>query len=160
MAREVVVTASPRTTENDDPGHPRSGPSGQTPVVLLHAGVADRRMWDGGWRGLAAEHDTPGLDLRGRGDSSAWPAGRLSTLILEGVLDREAIRNTTRNLTDAIAGATLVSWPDCAHLPSMERLHEFVAVLLDHCSSAVRRVSDAADMNFTHPHQNDAAMTT
>ncbi|MDQ2781439.1 MAG: alpha/beta hydrolase [Actinomycetota bacterium] len=256
----------------------RAGPSGQVPVVLLHAGLADRRMWEGVWRGLAAAHDMLRLDLRGFGDSSARPAGRLSpvddvteclaeldigrchlvgasygagvavevaltqpafvsslilvapggslvaeatpdmrafidaeraalaehdldaaveanlvawvdgphrdrssvdatvralvgqmqrrvfelqadwddleedeldppalerlseirvsTLILEGALDMKAIRNTTRTLTDAVAGATLVSWPDCAHLPSMERPHDFVALLLDHCSSA------------------------
>lgn len=256
----------------------RAGPSGQTPVVLLHAGVADRRMWDAVWPGLVATHDTLRLDLRGFGDSSVRPAGRpspvgdvteslaelgigrchlvgasygagvavdvaltqpafvlslmlvapggsliaeatpdlrklfdaeraalaehdldaaveanlvawvdglhrdrssvdaavrervgqmqrrvfeleadwddleedeldppalerlseirLPTMILEGGLDMEAIHNTTRTLADAIAGATLVSWPDCAHLPSMERPHDFVALLLDHCSSA------------------------
>ncbi len=257
----------------------RAGPWGQTPVVLLHAGVADRRMWDAVWPGLVATDDTVRLDLRGFGDSSARPAGRLSpvddvteslaelgigrchlvgasygagvavevaltqpalvsslmlvapggsliaeatpdlrafvdaeraalaehdldtavetnlvawvdgphrdrssvdasvrervgqmqrqvfelqadwddleedeldppalerlseilvpTLILDGALDMEAIHNTTRTLTDAIAGATLVSWPDCAHLPSMERPTDFVALLLDHCADAM-----------------------
>ena len=32
-------------------GYDRSGPYGGTTVVLLHAGVADRRMWEPQWTG-------------------------------------------------------------------------------------------------------------
>lgn len=56
----------------------RGGPAGQTPVVLVHAGVADRRMWDAQWSALAAERDVLRLDLRGFGDSVQPPAGPLS----------------------------------------------------------------------------------
>ncbi|MEO7421694.1 MAG: alpha/beta fold hydrolase, partial [Ornithinibacter sp.] len=47
----------------------RAGPAGMTPVLLLHAGVADRRMWDPQWAGLTAARDTIRLDLRGFGES-------------------------------------------------------------------------------------------
>ena len=51
----------------------RSGPTGDLPVVLLHAGVADRRMWDPLWADLSAERDVVRLDLRGFGESDARP---------------------------------------------------------------------------------------
>ncbi|MEO5609591.1 MAG: alpha/beta fold hydrolase, partial [Ornithinibacter sp.] len=51
----------------------RAGPAGGVPVVLLHAGVADRRMWDPQWAGLSATHDTIRLDLRGFGESTLAP---------------------------------------------------------------------------------------
>lgn len=56
----------------------RAGPSGLVPVVLLHAGVADRRMWEPQWAALTAEHDVVRLDLRGFGESSDRPIGALS----------------------------------------------------------------------------------
>jgi len=43
--------------------------------VLVHAGIADRRMWDNVWPGLIAEHDVVRLDLRGWGESTARPEG-------------------------------------------------------------------------------------
>lgn len=51
----------------------RGGPLGGTPVVLLHAGVADRRMWDPQWAGVTAAHDAVRLDLRGFGESDRPP---------------------------------------------------------------------------------------
>jgi 3-oxoadipate enol-lactonase len=59
--------------------HERSGPVGATPVVLLHAGIADRRMWDPQWPGLTRRRDAVRLDLRGFGESDQPPPG--------GVLD-------------------------------------------------------------------------
>lgn len=55
----------------------RSGPTGDLPVVLVHAGVADRRMWDPVWPGLTARRDCVRVDLRGFGESAARPDGRL-----------------------------------------------------------------------------------
>ena len=40
-----------------------------TPVVLVHAGVADRRMWDPQWPALTAAHRVLRYDLRGYGES-------------------------------------------------------------------------------------------
>ena len=40
-----------------------------TAVVLLHAGIADRRMWRGQTAALAARHRVLNLDLRGYGES-------------------------------------------------------------------------------------------
>lgn len=47
------------------------------PVVLLHAGVADRRMWDPQWPALAGRRAVR-LDLRGFGESDSPPQGALS----------------------------------------------------------------------------------
>ena len=55
----------------------REGPRGQTPLVLVHAGVADRRMWNPLWPALTRDHDTAKLDLRGYGDSTQRPSGAL-----------------------------------------------------------------------------------
>lgn len=53
----------------------RAGPRGDLPVVLLHAGIADRRMWDPVWPDLSARRDLVRLDLRGFGESTVRPAG-------------------------------------------------------------------------------------
>ncbi len=62
----------------------RAGPIGATPIVLLHAGVTDRRMWNNLWPDLTTR-DVVRLDLRGHGDSVDRPAGLLSPV--EDVLD-------------------------------------------------------------------------
>ena len=56
----------------------RAGPRGGRPLVLVHAGIADRRMWDAQWPSLALERDAVRLDLRGFGESTAQPEGSLS----------------------------------------------------------------------------------
>lgn len=56
----------------------RSGPCGDLPVVLIHAGIADRRMWDAQWSTLTAEHDAVKLDLRGYGEFTEHPRGAFS----------------------------------------------------------------------------------
>jgi len=55
----------------------RDGEPGRTPVVLVHAGVADRRMWDPQWAGLTGSRDAVRLDLRGFGESDRPPTGAL-----------------------------------------------------------------------------------
>jgi pimeloyl-ACP methyl ester carboxylesterase len=57
-----------------------AGPTGRTPLVLIHAGVADRRMWDPQWPALTADRDVLRLDLRGYGESVSLPAGPLSAV--------------------------------------------------------------------------------
>lgn len=41
------------------------------PLVLLHAGIADRRMWEGQLEGLADSYRVVRIDLRGFGDTEA-----------------------------------------------------------------------------------------
>lgn len=57
--------------------HDRSGPDEAPTVLLLHAGVADRRMWDPQYAALAADHDVVRVDLRGFGESTQRPDGAL-----------------------------------------------------------------------------------
>ncbi len=63
----------------------RSGPRSDVPVVLVHAGIADRRMWDPLWPALTTDRDAVRLDLRGYGDSTARPRAALSPV--DDVLD-------------------------------------------------------------------------
>ena len=51
----------------------RSGPASAPTVVLLHAGVADRRMWDQVLPLLADEYAVVRVDLRGFGESTQRP---------------------------------------------------------------------------------------
>ena len=64
------MTPSSRTTAGI--AYDRAGPRGDL-VVLLHAGVADRRMWDPVWQAFAVERDVVRLDLRGLEVGSAHP---------------------------------------------------------------------------------------
>ena len=51
----------------------RAGPRGELPIVLVHAGVADRRMWESQWPALAGLQDVVRVDLRGFGGSTKRP---------------------------------------------------------------------------------------
>jgi 3-oxoadipate enol-lactonase len=55
----------------------REGPRDGLPLVLLHAGIADRRMWEPLWPALVAERDAIRLDLRGFGESAERPSAAL-----------------------------------------------------------------------------------
>ncbi len=57
--------------------HDRAGPRGGLPLLLLHAGVGDQRMWEPVWGSLIAAHDVVRVDLRGYGESSSRPDGLL-----------------------------------------------------------------------------------
>ncbi|MEH1102404.1 alpha/beta fold hydrolase [Micromonospora sp. CPCC 205561] len=60
---------------------------GGTPVVLLHAGIADRRMWREQLGPLSARHRVIALDLRGYGDSELPPAPFAHHDDVAGLLD-------------------------------------------------------------------------
>ncbi len=82
----------------------RAGPRADLPVVLLHAGVADRRMWDPQWLPLTAERDAVRLDLRGFGESIERPPGALSAT--DDVIDTLAALDIGRcHLVGASFGA-------------------------------------------------------
>ena len=59
--------------------HDRLGEVGRPSVVLLHAGVADRRMWDPQWAALGDRFDVVRPDVRGFGESPL-PAGSYRTV--------------------------------------------------------------------------------
>ena len=57
----------------------RAGPTGDVPLLLVHAGVADRRMWDPLWAAARPKRrDVLRVDLRGFGESAERPAGELA----------------------------------------------------------------------------------
>ncbi|SCL14108.1 Pimeloyl-ACP methyl ester carboxylesterase [Micromonospora rhizosphaerae] len=58
-----------------------------SPVILLHAGIADRRMWREQLPALAARHRVIALDLRGYGDSELPPAPFAHHDDVAGLLD-------------------------------------------------------------------------
>jgi pimeloyl-ACP methyl ester carboxylesterase len=61
------------------------------PIVLVHAGVADRRMWDPQWPAFSARHLVVRYDIRGFGESLP-PTGRWSQHAdLLGLLDELGI---------------------------------------------------------------------
>ena len=61
-----------------DLAYDRAGPVGDVPILLVHAGVADRRMWDGVWEPLVERRDVVRVDLRGFGESTDRPSGELA----------------------------------------------------------------------------------
>jgi pimeloyl-ACP methyl ester carboxylesterase len=69
----AAITRTTRTSGGI--AYDRAGPRGDLPVVLLHAGIADRRMWGLVWPALTAERDALRLDLRGFGESAERPPG-------------------------------------------------------------------------------------
>ena len=72
-------------------------------VVLVHAGVADRRMWEPQWAGLTARHRVVRYDARGYGESLP-PAGAWSQHgDLLALLDELGIRRA--HLVGASMGA-------------------------------------------------------
>lgn len=82
----------------------RVGPRADLPVVLLHAGIADRRMWNPQWEPLTSRRDMVRLDLRGFGQSDQPPTGPLSPL--DDVLDTLAALEIGRcHLVGASFGA-------------------------------------------------------
>ena len=83
----------------------RSGPPGATPVVLLHAGVADRRMWEPQWEPLTEVRDAVRLDLRGFGASDRPPPSGVLDPVADvlDTLDRLGI--TTCHLVGSSFGA-------------------------------------------------------
>ena len=61
-----------------DLAYDRAGPVGDVPLLLVHAGVADRRMWDGVREQLLERRDVLRVDLRGFGESADRPRGELA----------------------------------------------------------------------------------
>ena len=82
----------------------RAGPRAGLPVVFIHAGLADRRMWNPQWLALIVEHDAVRLDLRGFGESTERALGALSPV--DDVIDTLAALGVERcHLVGASFGA-------------------------------------------------------
>jgi pimeloyl-ACP methyl ester carboxylesterase len=61
--------------------------AGDVPIVLLHAGICDRRMWDGCLEPLTAHHRVIRYDLRSFGQSTMPPTDYSHANDLLGLLD-------------------------------------------------------------------------
>jgi pimeloyl-ACP methyl ester carboxylesterase len=72
------VPVCPETDLAYDRAGPTERPAGRLPILLLHAGIADRRMWDPIWPVLTASYDVLRVDLRGFGESTVRPQGSWS----------------------------------------------------------------------------------
>ena len=83
----------------------REGPPGTTPVVLLHAGVADRRMWDPQWEQLTAVRDAVRLDLRGFGASDRPPRSGVVDPVADVLDTLDHLGVTTCHLVGSSLGA-------------------------------------------------------
>lgn len=86
-----------------------------TNVVLLHAGVADRRMWEPQWEALAKEHRVVRYDMRGFGRSPIPPepyshAVDLVNLLKKLRIDRAVLIGAS--LGGRVALELAVSQPD------------------------------------------------
>jgi hypothetical protein len=81
-------------------------------------------MWDPQWDGLSASRDGIRLDLRGFGASTSKP--------LHGAVPW--LTSSTPSTSSPAPAATpqvyRVDWADIAHLPSMEKPHRFLELLL------------------------------
>ncbi|MEU1499163.1 alpha/beta hydrolase [Streptomyces sp. NPDC005732] len=88
------------------------------PVVLVHAGVADHRMWDEVWPGLAERHTVVRYDLRGFGES-APPSGPFrETDDLRRLLDHlghERVRLVGASWGGRVALDFVLAHPDRVH---------------------------------------------
>ena len=101
------------------------------PTMRALVGSMQRRVFDIDAEWGDVEHrelDPPALDRLAEIEAP--------TLILLGALDLQAIHDTAHRLADTIAHARLVIWPDVAHLPSLERPADFLALTAEWLDSA------------------------
>ncbi|MBY8873026.1 alpha/beta hydrolase [Micromonospora sp. PLK6-60] len=86
-----------------------------TPVVLVHAGIADRRMWRGQVAALAERHRVIVPDLRGYGESELPPSPFAHHDDLVGLLDALGIDRAALvgcSFGGRVAVDTALAYPD------------------------------------------------
>jgi 3-oxoadipate enol-lactonase len=94
------------------------------PVVFLHAGVADSRMWEPQARGLSKHFDVITPDMRGFGDSEL-PAGAWSpTSDVLALMDALGLRKAPHLVGCSIGGSTAIDFT----LEHPERVSKLVLV--------------------------------
>lgn len=86
----------------------RAGPAGRQAVVLVHAGIADRRMWDALWGPLTESRDAIRIDLRGFGGSTVKPSGPLDH-VADVIAAMDLLGVTRCHLVGASFGAGVVT---------------------------------------------------
>lgn len=109
----------------DGPGQPSDR---VTPAIRAFVGQMQLKAFENtdGW-------DDEDVDDRGLQPAVGSRAAEIAvpTRILVGDLDVAAVGRTAARLAQEIPGATLVHWPDVAHLPSLERPDDFNRLALD-----------------------------
>lgn len=128
-----------------------SGP----PVVLIHAGVCDSRMWDPQWDVLTREHRVMRLDLRGFGRSALEPGDLCNAEDVLAAMDRFDIERA------AVVGASMGgAVATQIALASPERVGALVLIdpaIDDHAWSAEMRSAWAREEELLDDGQLDAA---
>ncbi|HSF61365.1 MAG TPA: alpha/beta fold hydrolase [Gaiellaceae bacterium] len=84
-------------------------------LVLVHAGVCDRRMWDGVWPALTARHRVVRYDARGFGESGPARASFSPRADLVALLDHHGIGRAALcgvSFGGRIALETALEYPD------------------------------------------------
>jgi len=91
-----------------------AGGGAEPPLVLLHAGIADRRMWDPQVEAFAARRRVLRYDLRGFGESTQPPTGFAYHEDLRGLLAALAIPRAAvlgLSLGSRVALDFALAWP-------------------------------------------------
>lgn len=92
------------------------------PVVLLHGGLLDRRLWDAEFSALAATHQVVRVDARGHGQSPAPDGDYAHHTDLIAVLDRLGI-DTVAAVGLSLGARTIID-------AALTHPHRFTALLL------------------------------
>src|SRR4029077_439252 len=94
------------------------------PVVLLHAGVADSRMWEQQITGLSREFDIITPDMRGYGKSELPPVAWSPTADVLALMDALALRDAPHIVGCSIGGGVAINFA----LEHPERVSKLVLV--------------------------------
>ena len=92
------------------------GGQGQ-PVLLLHAGIADRRMWDGQVAAWSAQCQVVRLDFRGFGETQSGPGRAAHHADAVAVLDAAGVSEAVvvgASMGGAVAVDLVLTYPDRA----------------------------------------------
>ncbi len=95
--------------------HDVSGGGRGRPVLLLHAGIADRRMWDGQVAAWSAQRQVVRLDFRGFGETRSRPGRAAHHADAVAVLDAVGVSEAVvvgASMGGAVAVDLVLTYPD------------------------------------------------